>query len=32
VTTATDALITTGNIEIDKKVGGGLPRGSLTFF
>ncbi len=25
------ALITTGNSEIDKKIGGGLPRGSLTF-
>ena len=31
MTTETQALITTGNMEIDKKIGGGLPRGSLTF-
>lgn len=30
-TTASNALITTGNTEIDKKIGGGLPPGSLTF-
>jgi flagellar protein FlaH len=31
VTIDTRALVTTGNLEIDKKIGGGLPRGSLTF-
>lgn len=31
MTIDTQALITTGNTEIDKKIGGGLPRGSLTF-
>ncbi len=31
MTTDTRALVTTGNLEIDKKIGGGLPRGSLTF-
>jgi flagellar protein FlaH len=31
VTTEASVLITTGNTEIDKKIGGGLPRGSLTF-
>lgn len=31
MTIDTRALVTTGNLEIDKKIGGGLPRGSLTF-